>query len=370
VDSPAIASADVVRALGREPGEWRAARLAVGSSRGGGGIWRLAGADWSLVLKVIVRHARADRGGDLVDEPGHFFYWRREPLAYASGLLDDLPGLRAPRCERVEERADGGYHLWLEDVADEGGWTLERYALAARHLGRFNGAYPRGRPLPEQPWLHRGFGPLWRAESEEAVAPFRRPETWADPRARALLPERDVRRVLAAWDERGRLEQLADGAPTTLCHYDAFRGNMAAAGQETVLFDWEYVGLGALGQDPAHLAVESLFMGHVPGGEAGALDAAVFAGYLAGLADAGWRGDAPAVRRAYCASASRRWLTTAVRRAVQAATCDDPALRARFERWMGMPIEECARQLADVTRLLLGFAEDAHRGGPAPGRTA
>jgi hypothetical protein len=144
---------------------------------------------------------------------------------------------------------------------------------------------------------------------------------------------------------RGRLAEQADAAPTTLCHYDAFRGNMAAAGEETVLLDWEYVGLGALGQDPGHLAVESLFMGQVAGGEAGGLAAAVFAGYLAGLADAGWRGDARAVRRAYCASASRRWLNTAVRRTVQAATCDDPALRARFERWMGMPIERCARQL-------------------------
>jgi hypothetical protein len=359
MDSPVVASADVASVLGRDPGAWQATRLAVGSSRAGGGIWRLKGADWSLVLKVVVRHARTDRGGDLVDEPGHFFYWRREPLAYASGLLDDLPGLRAPRCHRVEERPDGSYHLWLEDASDTGNWTLERYALAARQLGRFGGAYLHDRSLPEQPWLHRGFGPLWRAESDETVAPFRRAETWTDPRARALLSERDVRRVLAAWDARHVLEELADAAPTTLCHYDAFRGNMAAAGEETVLLDWEYVGLGALGVDPGHLTTQSMFAAHVPGGEAYALDAAVFAGYLTGLGDAGWHGDARVVRRAYCASASRRWLTTAVRRAVQAATCDDPALRERFERWLGMPIEGCAGQLADVTRLLLGFADEA-----------
>jgi hypothetical protein len=360
VDSPAIASADVARALGREPGEWRAARLSRVGPDGEGGVWRLAGGDWSLVLKVVVRHARADRGGDLVDEPGHFFFWRREPLAYASGMLDDLAGVRAPRCYGVEERPDGSYHLWLEDVADDaGGWTIERYALAARHLGRFNGAYAAGRPLPEHRWLHTGFGPLWRAESEEAVAPFRRADTWADPRTRALLPGDDGRRVLAAWDDRRVLEELADAAPTTLCHYDAFRGNMAAAGDETVLLDWEYVGLGAFGQEAGHLTTESLFAAHVPGDEADALDAAVFAGYLAGLADAGWRGDARAVRRAYCASASRRWLNTAVRRAHQAATCDDPALAARFERWLGMPVERCARHLADLTRLLLGFADEA-----------
>jgi hypothetical protein len=121
VDAPAVASTDLARALGREPGRWRAARLSRVGPNGEGGVWRPAGADWSLVLKVVVRHARADRGGDLVDEAGHFFYWRREPLAYASGLLDDLPGVRAPRRHGVEGRSEGSDWLWLEDVADEGG---------------------------------------------------------------------------------------------------------------------------------------------------------------------------------------------------------------------------------------------------------
>ena len=57
-----------------------------------------------------------------------------------------------------------------------------------------------------------------------------------------------------------------------------------------------------------------------------------------------------------------RWLNTAVRRTVQAATCDDPAARARFERWMGVPAESCARHLADLTHLLLDFADEARAG--------
>jgi hypothetical protein len=360
VEAPALASPDVARALGRAPGEWLATRLSRVGPNGEGGVWRLTGADWSLVLKVVVRHARVDRGGDLVDDPRHFF-WQREPLAYASGLLDDLPGVRAPRCHRVEQRLDGSYGLWLEDVTDDfgGAWPLERYALTARHLGRFGGAYPCGRALPEQPWLHQGFGPPWRAETDDVVAPFRQAETWADPRARAVLSEDDVGRVLAAWDDRGRLEERAEAPPATLCHYEAFRANNAAARNDTVQLDWEYVGLGPLGADPAHLTIESVFSAHVPGAEAAALDAVVFAGYLAGLADAGWRGEARAVRRAYCAAAARRWLNTVVRRTVQAATCDDPAARARFERWMGMPVEACAQHLADLTHLLLDFADEA-----------
>jgi len=30
-------------------------------------------------------------------------------------------------------------------------WPLERYGLAARHLGQFNGRYLTGTPLPQHP---------------------------------------------------------------------------------------------------------------------------------------------------------------------------------------------------------------------------
>jgi hypothetical protein len=361
VESPIVAAADLARLLGRDPAEWRAVRLAEGSHRGGGGVWRLTGADWSLVLKAVVRHARADRGGPMVDDPAHFFYWRREPIAYASGLLDDLPGVRAPRCHRVEERADGSYWLWLEDLVDDFGaaWPLPRYAAAARHLGRFGGAFLHGRSVPAQPWLGPGYRRVWSGESVDPLASFRRTETWDDPRARAALPEAAVGRVLAAWDDRRALEDRADAGSTTLCHHDAFRRNMVAVGGGTVLLDWEYLGPGPLGGDAAHLTTTSLLMGNVPGAEAGALDAAVFDGYLAGLDDAGWRGDARLLRRAYCAFGARRWLPTAARRAVAAATCEDPAERARLEAWLGMPIERCARQWADLTDLLLRFVDEA-----------
>ena len=39
--------------------------------------------------------------------------------------------------------------------------------------------------------------------------------------------------------------------------------------------------------------------------------------------------------------------------------CDDPTERGRVEAWLGMPIGECARQWADLTRLLLRFADEA-----------
>ena len=91
---------------------------------------------WSLVLKVV------GRGPD----------GTREARANASGLLSDLPtGIGTPRCFGVEEH-ECGFWIWLEDVVDEVGqpWPLDRYSLAARHLGQFNGAYLVSPPPPHR----------------------------------------------------------------------------------------------------------------------------------------------------------------------------------------------------------------------------
>ncbi len=115
VTAPEIGAGDlngIVRAAldapGATPGAWTATPLTHRIiNEVTGGLWRVAGAAqigdsvraWSVILKII--------GGVTSDptspfaptaEPGHWNYWRREPLVYASGLLDTLPaGLRAPR---------------------------------------------------------------------------------------------------------------------------------------------------------------------------------------------------------------------------------------------------------------------------------
>lgn len=83
---------------------------------------------WSLILKAL--HA----------PPGS--NKRREVLAYQSGLLDDLPGdLVAPSYFGTIEYPDDEVWLWLEDIPEaySTGWPLDRYGLAAQHLGQFNG---------------------------------------------------------------------------------------------------------------------------------------------------------------------------------------------------------------------------------------
>jgi hypothetical protein len=91
---------------------------------------------WSMILKII-------RSPDDKDEPASLIYWKREALAYQSGLLDELPGMIcAPRCFGVVEQSGLEIWLWIEEIVDEpgGSWSLDQYGNAARHLGLFNGA--------------------------------------------------------------------------------------------------------------------------------------------------------------------------------------------------------------------------------------
>ena len=53
-----------------------------------GGIWRVRGTAGSAILKVARLPAAADpaRAFPTSDEPDHWNYWRREALAYETGL--------------------------------------------------------------------------------------------------------------------------------------------------------------------------------------------------------------------------------------------------------------------------------------------
>jgi hypothetical protein len=147
------------------------------------GVYRVAGTgdddgrrvSWSLVLKVVRSPEEVEaRPGywprvflpeEGLDPPPMF--WEREPFAYQSGLLDDLPaGLCAPKCFGVVRSVSSTYWLWLEDLKDafEGHWTLNRYMDTARSLGRFNGAYLAGCALPAHPWLRYGWMRAWLDE--------------------------------------------------------------------------------------------------------------------------------------------------------------------------------------------------------------
>lgn len=304
---------------------------------------------WSLVLKVLARPAAGDTGPAVADLAG----WDRELLTYRSGLLDALPaGLTAPRCFAAEERPEAVW-LWLEDVAEAVGdrWPVGRFALAARHLGRFNGAYLAGRPLPVAPWLGRGLL-RWRADRNAAFwAGF--PDVRDASLARHAWPDDLGDRALRVWGERHPLLDVLDRLPQTLGHLDASRRNLfarrtAAGEDETVAIDWAFTGVGALGEEVAPLVAGSVLWSQGVGlDDLPALAAGCLAGYAAGLADAGWRGDPrlPGIGFA---------IATALRFGPLLGTVGlarlTPEQRASFERAMGGTVEDLAARWAGLQR--------------------
>lgn len=353
-----------------------------------GGVYRLmvhartrgAVHPWSLILKVSHspvgrawpdgRVAPAGWGTD----PTHSQYWKREALAYRSGLLDDLPGaLVAPRCFGVDERAEDTIWLWLEEVheTERRPWPLARYGVAARHLGQFNGAYVAGRPLPTAPWLNRGFLRAWTVDPARAALTdlIARAETWAHPLVRPCFPIPVAERLLRLQAERDDLLAALERQPQTLSHLDAFPGNLlareAAGGQQTVALDWAFVGLAALGEEIGHLVAWSLLLDAVAVTEAEQLRAVVLEGYQQGLREAGWPGSAVELTRAVACGASiaaaLRWAFSAANSALRPAF--DESARAAMERNTRRPVEEDMARRARLVYFLLDWLDETC---PAP----
>ena len=330
------------------------------------GVARVGPAEllWSVVLKVLAPVAGQD-------DPAHIGYWKREMLLYQSGLLDDLPaGLRAPRCYVCDEPAVGIVWLWLEHVREDGerAWPPARWALAARHLGRFNGSYLAGRSLPHTPWLGgrrlrtwlERHGPL---VARIAAAPF-------DPHVRRWWPRPVVAAILRLWEERDAFCAALERLPQTFCQGDVIRRNLLArrgadGSEETVGIDWEHAGHYAVGEEVGEtLSVASAFYDVEPA-DLPALDEAVFAGYLAGLRDVGWRGDVPGL----VTLVSRRGEVHVEAIGTKAVGSSDPIRRDSIVRISSMTkpitaaatmilVEECKLRLDDpVDRLLPELAD-------------
>ena len=280
------------------PHSWTRRALVGGRAGSTAGIYRVAGPGWSVVLKIL------NRSGGL-DDPNDYRYWRREAHVFESALLDGLPpGLRGPRCFGIEERGDTLW-MWLEDAPDTVGlpWPIGRFALAAGHLGRFNGAYLAGRPLPDHPWLARGLLRSYVQRSADDLALLASME---DHRlVRRSWPGEALDRVRRLWEEREHLLAVLAGLPPTLCHGDASDQNLLGDDQETIAIDWAYAGIGVVGEDLAVL-LRSRPRDGVGYGYA-AFDAALFPTYVAGLREAGWRGDERVVRLGFTATVALRY---------------------------------------------------------------
>jgi hypothetical protein len=315
---------------------------------------------WSSVLKVSRRAA--------LDEQGEIASGTRETLAYRSGLLADLPGpLRAPRVLGIDED-DAAVWLWLEDLKDvyERRWPLEQFALAARHLGIFNGAYLVSRTLPTNPWLNQWLG---RHQVELRPGLERSPRyrevqhVVRHPRVQHLLGAAIASRTARLLDDQARFVHVLSELPQTLCHHESSLANLFAVrrlnGQlETVAVDWEQVGPASIGADISTLVFGTMRRCEYDAARATELDEAVFTSYLTGLRDAGWNGRADDVRLGFTAAIGLRWsfLASALAELVEGA----PQLQRPSQGWH-VSAEALVAQWVRLCAFLLDRADEARR---------
>ena len=277
-----------------------------------GGVYRVRAGDESLVIK-IVRHgvdATPDQLWQSGAEMSHRNYWKREWLAFDSGLLETLPGrLKAPRALLTTERDDGDCWIWMQDVRGRTGASLrlEDYATIAYALGSTQGAFASGTvALPDQPWLSRHWLRGWVDLCAAFVEVTRDETRWADPRLEPLRPERE--RTQALWQRRSELLTVAAEPPMTIGHWDFWPTNLYVGDAEVVTaIDWSQVGHGSVTHDLDQITLDPVWMRVRPNESLEVLEAVVLAAYTNGLSEGGYNISLRAVRRWYSAAAALRY---------------------------------------------------------------
>jgi hypothetical protein len=317
-----------------------------------GGVYRVRAGGRSAVLKVV-RHGSAATpdclwGADA--DVGARNYWKREWLAFDTGLLASLPGrLRAPEVLLTTERDEAECWIWMEDARGRTGsaLTVPDLRTVAAALGSTQGAYAAGAAgLPTYPWLSRDWLRGWVDVCRASFVPTLLDEAgWDDPR---LAPLRELRSDIAAlWDRHEDLLRIAGAAPPTLTHWDFWPANLFVDGPAVVAIDWSQVGIGGLTNDLDQLTLDPVWMQVMPDASLDDLEHAVLEGYAEGLRTAGCEVAPDDVRRWYAATAAARyaWLAGG-----QPKVAADPARVAEQERRLGQPFAAAVAARARVIR--------------------
>ena len=260
---------------------------------------------WSVILKVI--QSPANEGQENLgegDDPTHWNYWKREPLVYQSGLLETLPGgVTAPRCFGIVEMPGNIVYLWLENVigSDAGSWSLDRYALAARHLGQLNGIYLSDRSLPFLPWFSRH--PIKQRIEGIPWQTF----PWEHSKVLEHYPRLETNSFQHMLAENERFLAMLESLPQTFCHNDTYPTNFISRDlpngqQQTVALDWALAGIAPVGADLGQLIFGA--QNNLKEVNLGDIDSALFEGYIAGLRDSGCKVESQLVRFGYTAYAA------------------------------------------------------------------
>jgi len=289
---------------------------------------------WSLFLKILRQESATQ---DLSE-----FGWKREAMAYQSGILDNLAGgIEAAICYLLDEKSDKEIWMWLEDLSGEADapWSVERYGLAARHIGQLNGFYLNEPSLPNYPWQLNA----WERQAvarDGSIDNFN--QTKDHPIMQKMYPADTHPVIFHLWEERETyLNKLFDQLPQTFGHMDAFRTNLFSRTSDdnvtsTIAIDWAFIGTGAIGKEIKLLVFHSLFFDGAHIDKTQELDQVTFTGYLDGLQDMGWTGDPRLARYGYVMTAAMSML----RFSGLGSIWLDESKHALIEEVTGRPFEE------------------------------
>jgi hypothetical protein len=118
--------------------------------------------------------------------------------------------------------------------------------------------------------------------------------------------------------------------------------------------DWAFTSIGTLGEELAAMTAANLAFFSVDAAIAREFTELVFAAYMDGLHDAGWRGDSGQVRLAYVIATPLRYALP-----IHAHHLLAPEGMHWLEQVMGQPINDVADCWATCIRWMLELAQEA-----------
>jgi hypothetical protein len=247
-------------------------------------VWR----DGDVVIKRL-RHTAPEAPAHWQPsiDPRSFRYWRRELYAYETGLPQRL-GLLGPELVGAIETDDGAeFTVAAFTGRTTSALTVDDLAELARSVGRGQGREEQ--PIDE--WLSRGFLRDYSSREIADHAVYDDERMWRQQLVEPFVDDALRHDLVALHTQRERLLAIAESLPRAVCHLDLFPANVFATEAGTGVIDWAFTGDGAIGEDIGNLIPDSVFDRDLHVSLLPELEERLVEGYLAGLREAGWRGD-------------------------------------------------------------------------------
>lgn len=279
-----------------------------------GGRWWVTGTaareGKAFGFRVVVKVAQSPRRSAVWDHiPPRFqaqaeldLPWQVEPAVYRA--WPDLPDpLRLPRVLAVRTLDDHSAALWLEAVDhDTAPWTPDRYAEAARSLGRL-AVSPSLRDLADrvgQPMAPEQARRYWTGRLQAQFVPaYRSDDLWLHPVVARHVDDALRSRLMSLLHLVPSLIEEIEALPLLVAHGDACPNNLLVEPGGFCLIDWSFFGRGRLAFDLSQLVISEIELGRQPATDLPRLQRLVVDAFTQGLSDGGLEVDPAAVARAH-----------------------------------------------------------------------